>query len=203
MKHINITVDVVSEFAQNGTRTGERLGLSRFSTSLDLDPLQRTALIESITTLVTNHIKETESLVNSGGQLPKSNELTSVPVRLEYQDQVYKWVKDCLGEDVAEDHLERGFRFLEEAMELAQCMGITQREAEDLANHVFNKPIGDTFQEVGGSIVTLSALCAALGIVLNDAANQELSRCIQKTDKIRAKHFSKLQSIRSPLPGKI
>ncbi|WP_244494166.1 MULTISPECIES: hypothetical protein [unclassified Ensifer] len=123
------------------------------------------------------------------------------PTTLPYQKRVGHWMHACFGNDIPYDAAERNFRFLEEALELAQSCGATAEDAGKLVDYVFNRPVGDPRQEVGGVEVTLAALCNAHGIDLDEAREAELNRVWSKADQIRAKHESKPKDIRSPLPG--
>ena len=118
-----------------------------------------------------------------------------------FQGGVKEWVADCLGEHAAADHVERNYRFLEEALELVQACGCTAEDAYKLVDYVFARPVGDKAQEVGGTMTTLAALCNAHGIDVGAAAFGELAR-VQDPElkkRIRAKQESK--PMRSPLPG--
>jgi len=117
-----------------------------------------------------------------------------------FQSQVAEWVHECFGEQVAMDKKERNYRFLEESLELVQSIGCTASDAHALVDYVFNRPEGETFQEVGGVMVTLAALCHANGISMTVEGDKELARVHTIIDKIRSKHANK--PINSPLPIK-
>lgn len=119
----------------------------------------------------------------------------------EYQQRVNDWMQKCFGPDISSDKTERNFRFLEESLELAQANGATKDEALRLVDYVYERERGNVYQEVGGVLVTLAALCNAIGMNLSSAGLAELTRCWSKIDNIRAKHQSKPSDIRSPLPG--
>jgi hypothetical protein len=116
-----------------------------------------------------------------------------------YQAETAAWMNACFGEEVAADRTERIHRFLEEALELAQSLRCTPAEAHQLVDYVFSRPAGDPYQEVGGTLVTLAALCHANNIDLNAAGQVELSRVWTRMPQIRAKHRAKPKM--SPLPG--
>lgn len=137
------------------------------------------------------------AFLSARGELIASTEQTTLP----YQKRVGHWMHSCFGNAVPYDAIERNFRFLEEALELAQSCGATAEDAGKLVEYVFNRPVGDPRQEVGGVEVTLAALCNAHGIDLDEAREAELNRVWSKADQIRAKHESKPKDIRSPLPG--
>jgi hypothetical protein len=104
-----------------------------------------------------------------------------------FQTRVGLWIKACLGPLIAADVTERNHRFLEEALELVQSKGCTASEAHQLVDYVFNRPIGEPFQELGGVLVTLAALANAADLDMDIAAETELRRAWEIIDKIRAK----------------
>lgn len=116
-----------------------------------------------------------------------------------YQNHVDNWMQKCFGAIIASDRVERNYRFLEEALELTQSCGLTKEDAIRLVDYVFDRPVGEIRQEVGGVMVTLAALCNAHGISLANCAEKELARVYELIDKIREKQASK--KIKSgPLP---
>lgn len=115
-----------------------------------------------------------------------------------YQDRVSTWLLACFGMEIAADRTERSHRFIEEALELVQACGTTPSEAHQLVDYVFNRPIGDRYQEVGGVMNTLAALCLAHSIDMLGAGETELTRCWVNLEKIRAKQAAKPEH--SPLP---
>jgi hypothetical protein len=116
-----------------------------------------------------------------------------------FQLQVFAWLKECLGEAAARDITERNQRFLEEALELVQSTGVTREECLRLVDYVYEREKGEVSQEIGGVIVTLSALCTAVGEKMEDCGCAELERCRANGDRIRAKQAAKPRF--SPLPG--
>lgn len=117
-----------------------------------------------------------------------------------FQQSVRVWILECFGSEISDHKPERNHRFLEESLELVQSCGMSPEEAHQLVDYVYSRPVGLNFQEVGGTLVTLAALCGAQHIHMEEAAEAELSR-IQRKDvmeKIRAKQASKPKS--SPLP---
>lgn len=117
---------------------------------------------------------------------------------MNFQKRVEKWLSVCFGEEIAKDKTERNHRFLEESLELAQACGCSKEEALQLVDYVYNRPVGERQQEIGGVMNTLSALCSAYEDNLLDCANKELSRCWKLTEKIREKQRNKPKF--SPLP---
>lgn len=120
-------------------------------------------------------------------------------VPVPFQVRVKPWMLECFGEVIAADRQERNHRFLEEALELVQSNQCTAREAHQLVDYVYGRPVGDPAQEVGGVMVTLAALCLAAGLDMHAAGETELARIWTKVEQIRAKQAAK--PAMSPLPG--
>ncbi len=104
-----------------------------------------------------------------------------------YQSRVMAWMRACFKPAHIIDTRTRGHRFLEEALELVQAGGCTKDEAIRLVEYVYNRPVGVIAQEVGGTMVTLAALCSAFHTDLFWCADTELERCWTNIAKIRAK----------------
>lgn len=120
---------------------------------------------------------------------------------MNFQAAVHEWMLRCFGTEIADDKVERNHRFLEESLELVQAAGTTREEALKLVDYVYGRPVGELHQEVGGTMVTLAALCRAQGISMEIAAEVELDSCWGKIEQIRAKQAAKPKM--SPLPEKI
>lgn len=110
-----------------------------------------------------------------------------------YELAVTRWLRECFGKAIMSDKVERNFRFFEEAAELVQALGMTKEECYQLVDYVYNRPVGDPFQEVGGVGVTLAALCQANKIDMQTAMTEELFRITQPAimEKIRIKQQNK------------
>lgn len=115
-----------------------------------------------------------------------------------FQARVHEWTTACFPTSARADVAERAHRFLEEAIELAQASNCTREDAHALVDYVFSRPEGETFQEVGGVLVTLAALCNIKDTDMELAGEQELSRNWSRIEQIRAKQASKPQG--SALP---
>ncbi len=115
-----------------------------------------------------------------------------------FQDRVRSWTIECFGLGIADDVVERNHRFIEEALELVQACGATASECHQLVDYVYGRDVGEKFQEVGGVMVTLAALCNAQRIRMDVAGDTELARCHGMMGKIRAKQKAKPKH--SPLP---
>lgn len=115
-----------------------------------------------------------------------------------FQKKVKVWMLACFGETISNDVTERNHRFLEEALELVQALGCTQSEAHQLVDYVFDRPIGEPAQEIGGVMVTLAALCEANSLDMGKDGAAELARVWTCIEKIRTKQANKPKH--SPLP---
>lgn len=109
--------------------------------------------------------------------------------KVPYQTRVWRWVTTAFPLGYCTSRLQRNQRFLEEALELVQANGCSRSEAHQLVDYVFDRPIGEIAQEVGGVRVTLSGLCTVAGIDEELAAETELTRINNPSviDKIRSK----------------
>lgn len=117
-----------------------------------------------------------------------------------FQHKVVEWAVKCFGVEPVIDKVERADRFIEEALETYQACGQSKERAQRVMDYVYGRPVGDVRQELGGVMVTLATLANANGIILEDAAQLELERCVKNLDKIRAKHDRK-PKFDTPLPG--
>jgi Ni2+-binding GTPase involved in maturation of urease and hydrogenase len=115
----------------------------------------------------------------------------------EFQDRVGGWLYYAFGNE-ADNKLERLHRFLEEGLELVQSLGCSRGEAHQLVDYVFDRPVGDPAQELGGTMTTLAALSVIHGFDMNKAGEVELERIWEKVEQIRAKRLKKPEL--SPLP---
>lgn len=120
--------------------------------------------------------------------------LASAPEPVEaapFQQRVQPWMMACFGAQISADQLERGDRFIEEALELLQSGGYPRERVQSLINYVYSRAIGDPAQEVGGVMVTLAAYCLAHNLDMHACGETELSRAWTKVEKIRAKQAAK------------
>lgn len=96
-----------------------------------------------------------------------------------WQKVIATWVQSTFGVAHQQSTLERGSRFLEEAIELAQAVGIRREMALNLLDKVYNGEPGSPKQEFGGAFVTLLALAENQGEVLLDCLITESNRIHQ------------------------
>lgn len=111
-----------------------------------------------------------------------------------YQHEVDQWAKHCFGPEITQDVGVRNLRFIEEAIELVQALGCTKEDTLKLVDHVYNRPVGDPPQEVGGVLVTLAALCNASHLDMEQCGKDEIARCWKAIDAIREKNKTKIGS---------
>ena len=102
-------------------------------------------------------------------------------------------MRECFGDVIPFDKVERGDRLLEEVLELLQSGGYDPARVAALVAYVWARPVGDPPQEVGGVMVTLAAYCLAFGLDMQGAGEIELARILRPEimDKIRAKQATK------------
>lgn len=108
-----------------------------------------------------------------------------------YQKNVFDWMAKCFQRKEALTLKQRAFRFLEEANELAQAAGVTREDAVRTVDYVYARPVGQIKQELGGVMVTACGVATAAGLSLATAGHLELRRCVENTEKIRAKDLRK------------
>lgn len=121
----------------------------------------------------------------------------------DFQNQVDYWMLHTFGLEIAKDEQERGWRFMEEALELVQATGVTKADVLKLVEYTFDRKVGTIEEEVGGVRVTLSALCNAFHADEDKCADAELyGKCWPNAAAIRAKQATKPLN-NSPLPQKV
>lgn len=103
------------------------------------------------------------------------------------------WLAACFPEQMPiEQHREeRGLRLVEEAVELGQAIGITREQAHRLVDYVFDRPVGEVRQEIGGVALTLSAVASVSNASVEECWHDELSRVMLRIEETRAKQQAK------------
>lgn len=114
----------------------------------------------------------------------------------DFQNEVNDWVLETFGEVSVK---QRYYRFGEEALELLQAGGVTKSELMVLMDSVYSKPVGDKFNEIGGTSITLAGIAVAEDMSLSAACLLEIQRCWDRVEEIRKKDKNK--PLNSPLPG--
>ena len=107
------------------------------------------------------------------------------------QRSVSTWVISTFGESAMHPTI-RAMRFLEEAIELVQACGLTLEEVDRVAGVVYSRPVGEVSQEVGGTRLTLAALCEAMHVDGDIAATVEWDRVqLKSPEYVRARDAAK------------
>lgn len=102
------------------------------------------------------------------------------------QHIIVKWGKRCFGKDQMADRLYRGLRFIEEALELCQALGLSKEKVLAVVEHVYSRPVGKVEQELGGVGVTWMTVAEACGVNAMACLDKEIYRVLQKTPE----HFA-------------
>ena len=104
------------------------------------------------------------------------------------QIEAEQLVRSTWGDKSMDDPHERGMRVAEEALETLQVLKGTRAEAHALVDMVFDKPLGEIDNEIGGVLFTLMTLCANLGKRFDTLYAKEIARFKSKDPKFfRAK----------------
>jgi hypothetical protein len=118
-----------------------------------------------------------------------------------YQFKIAEWISRCFGKEVFYDHEERGRRFIEEAVELNQAIGVSKEDILRIVDHVYSRPVGDVFQEIGGVGITLLGLCQSVGYNFEAATQTELDKVeALPTLHFRKRHIAKAEAGISMMP---
>lgn len=108
------------------------------------------------------------------------------------QYKAHDFVKTTFGESSLA-RVERVRRVMEEAIELAQAVGLPWQELETITMHVYRKPKGEITQEIAGTAMCLMALCEVEGLYLDRLAQRE----IQRVRRLDPDHFRARQTAKA------
>lgn len=114
------------------------------------------------------------------------------------QKRIEQWLTACLGEECWNDLDDRTIRFLEEAVELAQALGIPESAAHRVVDYVYVREIGEVPQEIAGAFLTLANVATSNSFDMTELAEEELARVWGKIDKVRAKQATKPDLLNEP-----
>lgn len=113
---------------------------------------------------------------------------------MNFTERVRAWLVSRLGEQSL-DRRERALRIVEEAVELAQAEGISQSQVIITSDRVYNRPVGEPAQEVGGLMVCVHGWIASTGENLDALTEREVSRIESVPAAVtRAKHDEKARA---------
>lgn len=115
-----------------------------------------------------------------------------------WQRVISTWVKDTFGYENQASTRIRALRFMEEAIELGQVVGLKEKDIFQLVDKVFAKSAGELKQELGGTIVTLLALTENQGESVLDCLILE-SRRIHQPEVIKKCQQSEKKKIEARL----
>lgn len=104
------------------------------------------------------------------------------------QIEIREWLINKIGEPEQFASIEnRSQRFFEEATELVQATGLTRRQCHALVDYVFDRPVGEIPQEIGGAIVCLAVLAERLDFNVAICLQKEIDRIHvpKMIDKVR------------------
>lgn len=95
------------------------------------------------------------------------------------QGLIYNWTVAMFGSARATSKKERAFRFIEEAIELAQALGLNHEEVVAVVNRNYQVDAGDVAKELAQTQFTLYALAESIGEDAEGLCRSELSRVRQ------------------------
>lgn len=104
--------------------------------------------------------------------------IKAIQLRDQRQIEATKWAYRCFAPSEVRSIRQRGLRFLEEAIELAQACGVTKPMIAKLVVAVFDKPIGKIRQEIGGCGTTLLVLASAMCLSADECEAEEMARVL-------------------------
>lgn len=109
------------------------------------------------------------------------------------QERVARWVRETMDEATLQNVRERCLRFIEEALELVQALGMSREDVLMMVEFVYNRHPGLPNQELAGVMVTALALATAAKLDAFDELHRELDRIFEAQDEVRAKHLQKIE----------
>jgi hypothetical protein len=95
---------------------------------------------------------------------------------MKWQQTIESWARRVLGDAAVQNRVERALRVAEEAVELAQCLGVEAADLHRLVDYVYARHAGTPAQEIAGTLVTLYACAASVGVDAEEALRVELDR---------------------------
>lgn len=126
--------------------------------------------------------------------------ISELEAATQWQSRITDWMRRCFVRKDSLTPLQRAFRFVEEALELAQAVGTSRAEVVQLADYVYSRPAGEPSQEIGGVMVVLAGVAASLRLDAATCCETEIARCEANIEKIRAKDLAKPERA-GPLPA--
>lgn len=101
------------------------------------------------------------------------------------------WQKLVFGDRVVTPHV-RTLRLLEETLELCQCERVTEEEVQKITRQVYDKPVGNPYNELGGVMICCAIYAGISGWTLEDAFWHEFTRIMDPKimDKVRTRNLN-------------
>ncbi len=93
-----------------------------------------------------------------------------------WQPTIESWARRVLGDETLQNRPERALRVAEEAVELAQCMGVGADQLHRLVDYVYARPPGTPGQEIAGTLVTLYAAAVSVRVDAEEELRLEVER---------------------------
>lgn len=112
---------------------------------------------------------------------------------LTLQAGLVEWATHAFGRQTVDDQRQRAMRCLEEAVELAQALGLDEAACHRQVSHTYGRPVGEPSQEVAGVINGALMAAESIGVDGLRVAEAELDRVWRCVDEIRIKQLSKVQ----------
>lgn len=103
--------------------------------------------------------------------------------RARRQEQAYAWAAETYGERTTQTRYQ-AFRFLEEALELAQTQGLDLADMVRTAEYVAARKVGETKVEIGDVALCLDILAENLGLSVDSCHTDCLQR-IKSLDPVK------------------
>lgn len=105
---------------------------------------------------------------------------------------VYDWAVETFG-SLAQRPPERAARLLEEALEVAQSLGVPRTVVDTTVDRVYSRPVGTTSEEIGSVVCCAESLAESLGLSADSEANRWIVRLLDADpDVLRKKHAEKI-----------
>lgn len=110
-----------------------------------------------------------------------------------HQVHLTKWLVAAFGESSLRDLRQRAQRVLEEAVELAQAVGIEEDRALAQVTHTYARPPGEIGQEIAGVLNTVMLAAEGYGQDAMWLARADLRRAWREIETIKRKQADKVQ----------
>lgn len=107
-----------------------------------------------------------------------------------FQKGVRRWVERVFGPVGMTNTEECCLRFLEEALEFVQALGLRVELADRLVATVYGREVGEAKRELGGVMVTLARLSESAGLDMSTSGHKELARISTQEAMARIKQRS-------------